>query len=210
MPAPEEHPYECQMFYYLEEIPPTAIPASRPNKTNPISPPISPIPSKTWSKFCAKLPLQVKDDLNEYLHLLDQDIASIWQQLQNNELILMSDGSVSKNFGTYGWIIGDVHGRRIVKLSGNVYGWRPSSFRAEVSSLQALLHFLYSLEQYFDEPNHIRATVHIDNQSVVDISKALQKQLHTDDPIQDLLDLEKELLTEEFRDKILNVKYDAL
>mmetsp|Transcript_9374 Transcript_9374/g.14466 ORF Transcript_9374/g.14466 Transcript_9374/m.14466 type:complete len:80 (-) Transcript_9374:454-693(-) len=53
--------------------------------------------------------------------------------------------------------------------------------------------------------------MHIDNQSVVDLINLIQRQIKEPNYFRnDLLDLEFAMLTEDFRDEVSNVQYDAL
>mmetsp|Transcript_24584 Transcript_24584/g.37381 ORF Transcript_24584/g.37381 Transcript_24584/m.37381 type:complete len:291 (-) Transcript_24584:9-881(-) len=153
IPLPEEHPYECYPFEHPEDIPHTAHPASGPNKhVNPLPNPQNPLPTSKWTSFCHSLPAPVQEDIHEFIPQTDHEIKKLWEKLTNAKLQIASDGSVSKNFGKYGWIISDSKGNRIIHSSGNVYGWHPSSFRAELAGLQSLLHFIYCLTQYHAHP----------------------------------------------------------
>ena len=59
-------------------------------------------------------------------------------------------GSVREQFGTYGWTIATITQDRILQALGNVYGHNPSSFRAELYGLQAMLLVLHLLHRMYE------------------------------------------------------------
>mmetsp|Transcript_22898 Transcript_22898/g.34712 ORF Transcript_22898/g.34712 Transcript_22898/m.34712 type:complete len:275 (+) Transcript_22898:443-1267(+) len=121
---------------------------------------------------------------------------------QDQSLIIASDGSVANSFGTYGWIISTQSGVRIAKSSGNVYGHRASSYRAELSGLQACLHIIYHMQTYFKSSTHIQAEIHIDNLSVVDLCTHIQENLNHGQEAGDPLEIEFPGQIEDFRDEL--------
>ena len=101
-------------------------------------------------------------------------LCEIWQ---TNILYAASDGSVLSNKGTFGWILSDHSGHRLVECSGAIFGYPISSFRSESFGIWSILLFLQKLFEFFSIPlptNHLQLVC--DNKSLVNTIKKIQNQ----------------------------------
>jgi hypothetical protein len=95
-------------------------------------------------------------DLPEWERLLlsqiefHQDLYSIHHGLVTyNTSIGVSDGSVAKESGAYGWCLSSADGTRLATGMGPAQGMKPSSYRAEGYGMLSLLRFIIRLFEYY-------------------------------------------------------------
>ena len=104
-------------------------------------------------------------------------IHRLLQSWSDQTYTAASDGSVIKGVGTYGWIISDTTGQRIISGTGRAFGFPMTSFRAELFGIYALTKVIY---QIFDQyPIGIHVCSHCDNKAAI---KLINKLLHRTRP----------------------------
>lgn len=99
--------------------------------------------------------------------------------VSTSNLVTCSDGSVTDNGGSFGFVISDETGHRIIKGNGMVPGSFPNSFRSESYGVLATVRWLAHAYHAHPPTQTTTVTHYIDNRSVIQrIQKARQTQ-HT-------------------------------
>lgn len=149
--------------------------------TEPIQLRTPPPEPTSWRDYVQTLPQLDQDILYDFRNCYNPNIRQIWNTLTTEELIIATDGSVDNGKGTYGWIISTKQGRRIIKSSGRVYGFNPSSYRTELYAYLAVSKTLYHIKRFLQSTSTVKGKVRIDNEATViillEISNA-QSQHH--------------------------------
>jgi hypothetical protein len=103
--------------------------------------------ARTWEEYLSSLPAW-ENILLTGCHQLD-DRYPLWMYLIDETAIVyaVSDGGVSNNIGTYGWVIA-ISGKVIVTGKGFVFGQAISSHRAEVCGILSWTLYLYHYTTY--------------------------------------------------------------
>ena len=100
--------------------------------------------------------------------------------LTNNTFLGVSDGSVRfQREGAFGWVISLSTGRRLVRCAGPVFGFKPTSYRAEAYGLLSMLRYLVQLALYCGVPNLGGCSLFSDNLALVNITKAFKPHIQT-------------------------------
>ena len=80
---------------------------------------------------------------------LGKDIHDVVDALMDlDDIVLVTDGGADRKCGSYGWVLGTSSGSRIAQGSGSVFGYDPSSYRAEISGSRAGLLFICHAHVY--------------------------------------------------------------
>jgi len=97
------------------------------------------------------------------------DPEFVQQQLTNGNMVACSDGSASRNTGTYGYILSTTQGQRLVRGKGPSPGAFPNSFRSEAYGILAAMRMITRLlKKCYPLPAADVAITHwLDNQSVI-------------------------------------------
>ena len=74
------------------------------------------------------------------------------------------------------------------RLGGSVYGWKPSSYRAELFGALTIVTLCFHVSTYKQEFNQLKAQVYINNRSVVDLSSQSQGKDKLQQLLNDTLD----------------------
>lgn len=93
--------------------------------------------------------------------------AVIHHAITNSQLITCSDGSVRNSHGSFGFIISDIHGTRLLQGFGPAPGNPPTSFRSEAYGVLATVRWLHRAYQLYKPANPPPVTHYLDNQSVI-------------------------------------------
>jgi len=130
---------------------------------------------------------------NEYITGLDEwekallaqveihfDPFTIHQMLLESNFAITSDGSVRyETDGAFGWSMSLHNGTRLASAAGPVYGYRPSSYRAEGYGMLSGLRFLIRLFQFCGGETNKQRYRHCafasDNEALVDCTKTESK-----------------------------------
>ena len=106
-----------------------------------------------------------------------QPEQQVWWHLTATSCTCVSDGSAPHRKGSFGWIISTLHGQRLVKCSGPVFGYGISSYRAESYGILSLLHFLFKMTTLHATLTNrlLRVhSLHCDNEGLVTTLQKLQ------------------------------------
>lgn len=96
----------------------------------------------SFSEYVQSLP-DHESLLLQRVELCSESIFDVCKKLQAlSEIILVSDGGAVDDYGSYGWVVGNLDGERIAKGSGSVFGNDPRSYRAEGHGAKAGMLFL--------------------------------------------------------------------
>jgi len=133
-------------------------------------------PARSFLEFVSSLnPWEAS--LMEHVVLFDDPYILI-DVLKRQSPYAASDGSVRyETEGAFGWSMSLRDGRRIAKCSGAVYGYRPSSYRAEGYGLLSVLRFLIRLKEFCGYGGHTQhCYLASDNLSLVGNVEGLLRQ----------------------------------
>ena len=92
--------------------------------------------------------------------------AQLFQILEQEKVLLASDGSQIGPKASFGWILSTLEGNRIVTCNGPCFGAKPNSYRAEGSGLLSVSRFLHRIRSHFNVPIK-GCSVVCDNESMV-------------------------------------------
>ena len=107
-----------------------------------------------------------QDLLQEVYFIQPEDL--VWERLQHIQCCAASDGSAPRDQGSFGWIISDNEGNRLVRGRGPAFGHAISSYRAEAYGMLSLLRFLVSMRDIHGRGTQPRAMALVcDNQGLV-------------------------------------------
>jgi hypothetical protein len=114
-------------------------------------------------------------------HNLAMSPTQIMQAFNQGEIVVASDGSVTNNLGTFGYVIAsNTTKERLITGRGPVFGTDPSSFRAEAYGALAAIQIMYRLSQFTGIPILSPISHYIDNSSVVNrIKNAMESRIHS-------------------------------
>ena len=101
----------------------------------------------------------------------------VWEVLCSSRCTAASDGSAPKNKGSFGWIISNTHGDRLVRGRGLVFGYAISSYRAEAFGMLSLFRFLLHMTTTHHHGTSHMQPLHLvcDNQGLVRSMDKLSK-----------------------------------
>ena len=123
-------------------------------KTGDIAPPPK-LPSLASLSFREYLGKQQDYDRCALLRFdtFGRDIHDVVDEVSDfTDIVLVSDGGAAHKCGSFGWVLGTRSGRRIAQGSGSVFGYDPSSYRAEISGSRAGLLFICHAHVYCERP----------------------------------------------------------
>ena len=104
-----------------------------------------PLAPTTVAHLVEMLPEWEKAILQEVHFIVPEEI--VWTTLCSSKCHAASDGSAPKNRGSFGWILSDTKGERLVRCRGPVFGYAISSYRAEAFGMLSLLRFLMRMTE---------------------------------------------------------------
>lgn len=108
-------------------------------------------------------------DMDEVVDYIDQD-----------GIMIASDGSVEGCNTSFGWVISTLAGSRLVCCSGYAFGVKESgSFCAEGYGMLAVLRFLYHFQQFSEYAIDQEIPLYMDSQSLLDQLQEVQLWEHT-------------------------------
>ena len=90
----------------------------------------------------------------------------LFQILQEEDVLIASDGSQKGTKASFGWVLSTLEGNRIVTCNGPSYGAKPNSYRAEGYGLLSVSRFLHQIRTHFRIPIK-QCSVVCDNRSMV-------------------------------------------
>ena len=136
---------------------------------------------------CIKLRLEGNSDT--------YSTSSFGTEVQQNKLLVCSDGSAASKGGSFGYVISTSCGRQVAKGRGPAPGAHPNSFCSEAYGVLAALRWLrHALHEVPDVAN-ASFTRYLDNKSV--IRRIEQARTHTiDTPNRTLLPEHEDVITE--------------
>ena len=139
---------------------------------------------------------QKADWENHLFHSLELqlDPFQLLEGLQQLPFSCTSDGSVRyQREGSFGWALSFQNGDRPVHCSGPVYGFKPTSYRAEGYGLLSMIRFLLCLSEYCGNTQPLHAfKMASDNSSLVDNAIAFQADNYSlDIPLAEPLDYQR-------------------
>ena len=102
--------------------------------------------------------------------------AIIEQHVRRGNVILCSDGSVTKGGATFGFVVSTKTGQRLVKCHGPAPGAFTSSFRSEAYGVLAAVRWLHGILQSCICSNTPTIEIYLDNKSVI---KRIRRTIET-------------------------------
>ena len=141
----------------------------------------------TLNSFLSTLSVMEKALLETVEILTDDTFPDLINNWQNSTLKAASDGSVKHNSGSFGWIISDDEGNRLVQCKGRAVGYPMTSYRAEAFGLWSILLFLTRTRALFNIPYSEYITIYCDNDALVEMVNARYAQERPTFPNETLL-----------------------
>jgi hypothetical protein len=181
------HDFDSDIDSHATTLPASAVPVDataptaglfrmRPHYNQWTPQPLAPPPPALLTAYIASLATWERDLLQELELHIPQD--ALFAALQQQNMLLASDGSQQSNMASFGWILGLHDGTRLATCSGPAYGAKLNSYRAEGYGLLSATRFLHHLRHHFHlELRH--CSIVCDNQSMVE--KAGSIPHHLDD-----------------------------
>ena len=98
---------------------------------------------------------------------LTSSLDNVRMHVSRWTLITCSDGSVTNDSGSFGFVVASQDGTRLVKGHGPAPGAYPNSFRSEAYGVLATVQWLHSVSQFFPSGPDDKVTHYMDNTSVI-------------------------------------------
>ena len=127
--------------------------------------PIPLIPS-SFPGFLSSLDLW-ESDLLAALTLNFDPFKLMQLLLDSTTFFGVSNGSVAKHRGTFGWAISLPCGTRLASCSGSAYGFKPTSFRSEGYGMLSLTRFILRLFEFCGYPIPAGINLATDNEGLI-------------------------------------------
>lgn len=140
------------------------------------------IPPATNDQVWPHIPLPTweQDLLQSYQ--LHTTVPELVHHLQHGNVISCSDGSATKEYGTYGYILATKEGQRLARGRGIAPGAHPNSFRSEAYGVLATLRLLVRMTEDLIQtiPPTLELEHWLDNRSVITrINRTLESRYMT-------------------------------
>ncbi|KAL7565834.1 hypothetical protein ACA910_007394 [Epithemia clementina (nom. ined.)] len=142
---------------------------------------ILPGPPSSFRDFVSTLP-DWEQRLLAHVQLFYGDVFSFVSTIQSAHsastsmaLLAASDGSAPQFQGTFGWVCALADGTRLASNFGIVYGYRTTSFRAELYGLLSFLRFLIRTHEYTAVSLPLPVQLYTDSKSAIDRLTEMQQ-----------------------------------
>ena len=142
-------------------------------------PPLPAPPSTSIKDHIASLALWERVLLRGFDFLAPK--IMVFHKLTDSPLLIASDGSYQSGKASFGWIISDADGNRLISCSGPCFGASLNSYRAEGYGILSVVRFLYHLRHQF-QIDMKPCTIYCDNQAMVARASAIPIHLNEQYP----------------------------